>query len=342
MRNVYREFLPFTCLPRPDLRLASDIRALRAIKIESPPDSEKCARKSTSTQELPAVTAAIEPTTKDTTAVDNNTDDDTDSDDEEDNDNSRSALAALSPRLKRKATTGKRKPGTGKRKPETGAKASKPVPALKRKSTPVPVPTQPREPSPTPTPVPASTQLREPSVMPTPVAEPSRPKPTPPGYSRKALLERAAAEAAKKEAENELLERAAADRIASETASNAELEGLAATARQLATEVAQADLVASALASPSSRPLSPPVASQRPSDVALPGVSGDAFPRARRVITRTVAGTEIAKQKELSDARARKAADTKAQNKARRDAEDAAGESRPSKKARATKGSKQK
>lgn len=143
-----------------------------------------------------------------------------------------------------------------------------------------------------------------------------------------ALQARAAIEAAQAEA----------NRFEAEAAASAEADRLAAEARRLAAEVVQADLVAGALTAalpPSSDTRVPaaPVASRPLSHVTPPA----ALPRPRRQITRTVGGTEAVKQLELNEAKAQKAAETRARNKAKRAAEGNADESRPIKRARATK-----
>ncbi|KZP24406.1 hypothetical protein FIBSPDRAFT_888862 [Athelia psychrophila] len=219
----------------------SDVRARRAITFESP---ENCSGKPTSTtaHDVPVVN-----TTMDVTDNNNIDDDDTDAEDTDNEDTNDDALPQGRGRIESAKAT------TGKRKVAAGSKAPKPVPTPRPKSTPfaariehreptvtpapITVPTQLREPTVTPAPITVPTQLREPTVTPATVPEPSRLKSTPPAsYSKKALEERAAVEAAKAEA----------DRVEAEAATSAEADRLAAEARRLVAEVAQAELVADA------------------------------------------------------------------------------------------------
>lgn len=194
----------------------------------------------------------------------------------------------------------------------------------------------------------------EPSLTPSlSVATPvSRPKPTPPGYaSKKALKERAAAEeAATAEANRIAVEAASAEanRITAEAAEAASArvnhiasdgaKAASAEANHITTEVTEAAsaealasgatnhvaAIASVATTPSfdSDPLNMVITLQ-PSYIGSPVnlLSADAGPedtitRKRRKVIPTAGGAEIARQQTLKEAKAKKAAETRAKNTA--------------------------
>lgn len=149
-----------------------------------------------------------------------------------------------------------------------------------------------------------------------------RPKPTPPGYvTKKALQERAAAEAATATETQALQERAAAEEAAAaETANRHAAEAtdrLAAQHELLATEAdplaaAAEQLRLNATFAPGTHnstataalPPAPPILASNTDDAA----GG----RSRRKIIQTVAGIELAKEQAIKDARTKKTAETRA------------------------------
>ncbi|KAF7977147.1 hypothetical protein HWV62_4559 [Athelia sp. TMB] len=173
---------------------------------------------------------------------------------------------------------------------------------------------------------------------------PPRPKPTPPGY-KKSLQARALVEAAAAKLKEEQMAaaKALADRVAADTAANVAADQLAAQAAgnilagaatasveitPAVPEVAAADDLANVItqttvAAPStfSHATHHPLPTMAPAGPCASGEAAEPSARPRRQAVPTAAGAEVAKQLALKEAKAKKAAETRARNIAKRAAE---------------------